>query len=304
MGQNPKTGVARYPGKGDFMQALFQPIKFAARIGFVIMAWVLVALVFVQVFHAGSAVLVRPGNWAAHTNLGHLIPVPIMAMVLLSLIGRMPYRFLLMSLALFALYSLQYIFLYRMQPMGLPALTALHPVNALVIFFTAHNAARHAWRLVSEGWQQGARARRVALAAAAAVVALGAAVVGLGSGDWPLEGDNRGTVPSLADATEANIPASFKALQNPFAPGDAGAVAAGEAIARQRCIACHAADFRGQQVGAVRAADLTRSAGERSEQFLMWAISEGSQRGMPAWGTQLSEEQRWQLVAYIKSLKH
>jgi mono/diheme cytochrome c family protein len=35
----------------------------------------------------------------------------------------------------------------------------------------------------------------------------------------------------------------------------------------------------------------------------MWAISEGSQRGMPSFRSELSEVQRWQLVAFIKSLK-
>ncbi len=55
-------------------------------------------------------------------------------------------------------------------------------------------------------------------------------------------------------------------------------------------------------MGSVRSADLTQAATTRSEQFLMWAISEGSQRGMPPWQAGLSEEERWHLVTFIKSL--
>jgi|GEM_PF-5434516 len=50
------------------MKALLQPVRLAARVGYLMMTWILVALVFVQVFLAGSAVMVSPGNWAAHAG--------------------------------------------------------------------------------------------------------------------------------------------------------------------------------------------------------------------------------------------
>jgi mono/diheme cytochrome c family protein len=283
------------------VKSLVQLLRTAARVGFVIVAWTLVALVCVQVFHAGYAVLVNPGDWQPHTNLGHMFALPIMLLLALSLIGWMPYRFALLSIVLFVLYTLQYFLLYLPPQMGTPALTALHPVNALAIFATAGYAARNAWRLVTEKW---APARKAALTAGAVAGALLVATQALGSGAWEQGGAQRSkaTTPSLAEATEVSIPESFRSLQPPAA-ADANTVAAGRQIAEQRCIACHATDFKGKQVGAIRSADLTQSAAKRSDQFLLWAISTGSQRGMPAWGEQIPEEQRWQLVAFIKSLK-
>lgn len=289
------------------MKAWLMPIRLAGQIGYLIVSCMLVALVFVQVFHAGSAVLVDAGNWTAHRNLGNLFSLPVFAMGALSIIGWMPVRFFLMSLLLFGLYVMQYVFLYAMPQSGAPALTALHPVNALVIGFTGYAAARGAWRLVSDAWPAEARARRGALGVAAAACAVLAVTVGLRTGNWAFEGDNGGAGVSLASATEESVPSPYKSLQNPFGPGPgaatAEAVAAGQQIAQQRCIVCHAPDFRGKQLGAVRSADLTASAKNRSEQFIMWAISEGGQGGMPAWKNGLTEEQRWQLVTLIKNLQ-
>ncbi len=279
------------------MQALFQPVRFAARIGFVIMAWLLVAFVFVQVFHAGAAVLVNPGDWSSHTNVGHLISLPIMAMFALSIIGWMPLRFLLLSLGLWVLYVLQYAFLY-FPPPELAIMKAFHPVNALVILFTATFVARDSWRLISAN-----SSGRTVLSTVVAVCALGLAFLGGISQSLFAEAAGGGArAAALADATEASVPERYRAMQNPLAAGDDAAAAAGRQIAEKRCIACHAADFKGQQIGKIRSADLTQSAATRSEQFLMWAISEGSHQGMPAWRSELSEEQRWLLVTFLKRL--
>lgn len=155
------------------MKPLFQVVKSSARVGYAALAWALAGLVVVQVFYAGHAVLVNPGDWAAHRTLGDLFSPPIFAMFVFALLGLMPGRFVLYSVALFVLYSLQYLFLFLPAP---------------------------AWR-------------------------------------------------SCGHSTP-----------------------------------------------------LTQSAAVRSEQFLMWAVSEGSARGMPAWKSQLSEQERWYVVAFIKSL--
>ncbi len=60
------------------MQALFHPIKTAARVGYVIVAWSLIAQVVLQFFHAGVAVLVHPGDWSSHVASGHVISLPVM----------------------------------------------------------------------------------------------------------------------------------------------------------------------------------------------------------------------------------
>lgn len=274
------------------MRTLLHSVRTVARLGYVVTAWALVAMVFVQVFHAGTAILVNAGDWAPHRNLGHLFALPILLMVILSLIAWMGYQFVLAALGLFGLYIMQYIFLYAFSG---GALTALHPVNALVIAATAAWAGKGAWRLVGERW---AWNRRTAMGIGVAAVAVCIAALALGSGDWPGEGGGEG-VASLAAATEADVPAAYKSVT---IPTDQAAVAAGRQIAEKRCIACHAADFKGQMIGANRSADLTRAAEERSEQFLLWAISEGSQKGMPSWKA-LPEAERLQLVAFVKSLR-
>lgn len=287
------------------MRALFSRIKSVARVLYLVTAWVFVAFIFVQVFHAGYALLVETGNWSRHVNFGHVIVLPVMAMIPLSLIGWIHWRHPVLSILLFGLYTLQYIFLYGVEGSA----RALHPVNALVIFYTATHVAQHAWRHVSGEWRHGPAWRVPALLAIVAVSVV--AIVGnllSSGGTWGFEeGDGDRTAGAkaavLAAASEADIPEQYRALQNPFAASDQAAVAAGQVIAHKRCISCHAADLKGKDLGGTRSADLTRSAGERTDQFLMWAVSEGSGKGMPAWKNGLSEEERWQVVTFIRSQK-
>lgn len=284
------------------MKTLLESLKTAARIGYVIAAWVLVAMVVVQVFHAGVAVLVRPGDWAPHTSFGSVFSLPVMLMFILSLAGWMPVRFFLLSLGLYALYMLQYLLIYLPGQAGLPALSALHPVNALAILLTAKYAAQSAWQLVTAAWPPGLSARRLALITAVVIGALWTASAGLQFQGWNSGAATGAKTRSLADATESSVPQPYREKQSPISEGDGKAVAAGQQIVQQKCISCHAADLKGKQLGNVRSADLTRSAETRSDQFLMWAVSEGSDRGMPAWKSGLNDEERWQVVTYIKSL--
>lgn len=121
--------------------------------------------------------------------------------------------------------------------------------------------------------------------------------------DWSIE-----QIPqpeSLADATEDDVPEEYREQQNPFAPGDVSAAAlAQEMIKSGNCMACHGTDYRGKQLTEeVFASDWYKSAEERSEEFLFWAISVGSKNGMPAWERAgLTDEERWALVHFIKGL--
>jgi len=108
-------------------------------------------------------------------------------------------------------------------------------------------------------------------------------------------------------STEADIPDVYKKAVNPFA-GDTAAIAAGDAIFHKSCWSCHGATAEGNGPAASALkpppANLRKSALTRSEQFLFWIVSEGSKStAMPAWKKAgLTEEQRWQVVSYIKSL--
>lgn len=155
------------------MKTEISPLRFWARLGFVVVAWLLVVMVFVQVFHAGYAVHVSPGEWERHVNYGHSFSLPIMVMVLLGLVGGMGYRMVLLGVALYVLYSMQYIFLFLPRQLDLPVLTALHPVNALAILLTAVHTARTAWPLVMELWAGVTSGQRVALVGLITLLGLG-----------------------------------------------------------------------------------------------------------------------------------
>lgn len=80
---------------------------------------------------------------------------------------------------------------------------------------------------------------------------------------------------------------------------DADAVSAGAKLYQRYCSSCHGSNAQGlgrnPSLRSLRVKDAT--AGE-----LFWLLRDGSlRRGMPSWSN-LPPEQRWQLVAWMKSL--
>ncbi|MGB2664730.1 MAG: PQQ-dependent sugar dehydrogenase [Candidatus Acidiferrum sp.] len=101
------------------------------------------------------------------------------------------------------------------------------------------------------------------------------------------------------DANFHNAPAASAQQRNPFA-GQPAAIAAGAKLYATSCAACHGA--HGEGTGNIppvaKGATQTAPDGE-----VFWFITTGSiGNGMPGWGS-LSEEKRWQIVAFLKSLK-
>jgi mono/diheme cytochrome c family protein len=94
------------------------------------------------------------------------------------------------------------------------------------------------------------------------------------------------------------------------------AITRGREIFLSNCVPCHGLAGNGQ--GTIKPtfgpppADFTDRARRqtRSPQYLFWRVSEGGQvepfrsQGsiMPAWKFRLSEPQRWQVVAYLRTL--
>jgi glucose/arabinose dehydrogenase len=102
------------------------------------------------------------------------------------------------------------------------------------------------------------------------------------------------------DAHFHNAPASSVHQENPYA-GKQAAVAEGAKLYAQNCAACHGAN--GQGTGNIppisEGPTQTVPDGE-----VFWFITTGSiNNGMPAWAS-LPEEQRWQIVTFLKSLKN
>jgi glucose/arabinose dehydrogenase len=102
------------------------------------------------------------------------------------------------------------------------------------------------------------------------------------------------------DAHFHNAPASSTKFKNPYA-GQADAIVAGAKLYATNCGSCHGITGRG--TGNIPA--LSRGATESApDGEIFWFITTGSiNNGMPSWAS-LPQAERWQIVAYLKSLKN
>ncbi len=87
---------------------------------------------------------------------------------------------------------------------------------------------------------------------------------------------------------------------NPYA-GELGAMAEGRQLfVRFNCSGCHGGRAGGGMGPSLR--DVRWLYGSADAQIFS-SIAEGRAHGMPAWGTKLTDDQVWKLVAYVKSLR-
>jgi len=101
------------------------------------------------------------------------------------------------------------------------------------------------------------------------------------------------------DAHFHNAPVSSSQLKNPYA-GEKAAATAGSRLYAMNCGSCHGIGGRGTGNIPALSQGPTQTA-PNGEVF--WFITTGSvNNGMPAWES-LSEQKRWQIVTYLKSLK-
>ncbi len=89
--------------------------------------------------------------------------------------------------------------------------------------------------------------------------------------------------------------------------GDPSNLAAGQQIYAQSCAVCHGAGGKGDGPSAAalnpKPFDLTVHSRLHSEGELYWWVTNGiAGTGMSAWQTQLTDLQRWQVVAFIRTL--
>jgi glucose/arabinose dehydrogenase/mono/diheme cytochrome c family protein len=101
------------------------------------------------------------------------------------------------------------------------------------------------------------------------------------------------------DAHFHNAPASSSQLKNPYV-GQKTAATAGSRLYAMNCGSCHGIGGRGTGNIPALSQGATQSAPDGE---VFWFITTGSvNNGMPAWGS-LSEQKRWQIVAYLKPLE-
>jgi mono/diheme cytochrome c family protein len=103
---------------------------------------------------------------------------------------------------------------------------------------------------------------------------------------------------ALVYAELAKAPEKARAKRSPLA-ADPDAIAAGANLFDQHCAECHGDAGEGSRKGPSLLKEPVQSATPGS---LFWLLTNGVvRRGMPVW-SKLPEPQRWQLIAYIKSL--
>ena len=94
--------------------------------------------VSVQVFFAGMGAF--GADWSWHLTFVHLLePLPLL-MTPMAFVGRLPWALRLLPVGLLVLIGAQYAFANTTVPAA-----ALHPVNALLIFWVSLHVARRAW---------------------------------------------------------------------------------------------------------------------------------------------------------------
>ena len=104
---------------------------------------------------------------------------------------------------------------------------------------------------------------------------------------------------ALADGSWLKkVPQSDRARVNPYA-GKPEAVEAGANLFRNNCAKCHGAEAEGKGSRPSLKSDRLKAA---SDGEIAWLLKNGNAyKGMPGWGG-LPEQERWQIVAYLRSL--
>jgi mono/diheme cytochrome c family protein len=105
---------------------------------------------------------------------------------------------------------------------------------------------------------------------------------------------------ATSDTRWQQVPARDHARSNPFS-GQPEAVAAGAVVYREHCQQCHKQNAQGD--GHKRPALRSERLRAASDGDLEWFLRQGDlRRGMPSWSS-LPQQQRWQLIAYLRSLQ-
>jgi mono/diheme cytochrome c family protein len=104
--------------------------------------------------------------------------------------------------------------------------------------------------------------------------------------------------PDPWDVALGQAPAKAASWRNAYA-GQPDAVLAGRKLFRRHCAECHGADA----AGSMKAPDLrSPTVQQAAPGVLFWFLTNGNLwYGMPSWSG-LPDQQRWQLVTYLKSL--
>ncbi|MCB8973844.1 MAG: cytochrome c [Ardenticatenaceae bacterium] len=114
------------------------------------------------------------------------------------------------------------------------------------------------------------------------------------------------------DHAHVEAPEEFASLKNPFA-ADHEAIEIGEELFQAYCASCHGPEGAGDGPAAESLEPKPAALSDGmmmnmlSDGYLFWRVSQGGQMepfnsAMPAWQAALTEEQRWQIISYVRTL--
>ncbi|QYR21229.1 hypothetical protein KZ483_26670 [Paenibacillus sp. sptzw28] len=129
--QETESGNARQPGFGYI------------RLSLLLLGFLFAVCVAIQVFLAGMALFVNPSHWKAHSTFIHYFEMLPVGMFILTYFGRVRGAVRWFSLVMTALIALQYATVHMSQVA--PIFSALHPVFALLLFWTSVVTVKRAY---------------------------------------------------------------------------------------------------------------------------------------------------------------
>jgi mono/diheme cytochrome c family protein len=101
------------------------------------------------------------------------------------------------------------------------------------------------------------------------------------------------------DSWIAKVSIAQRDRVNPYA-GNQQASAAGKILFAEHCAQCHGKDAHGLRGPSLRSLRIEQA----TDGELAWILKNGYVRGgMPSW-SRLPEPERWQIIAYLRSLPH
>ena len=103
--------------------------------------------ILAQVYLVGLSLLGRRPSWEAHINLGHTLGAAALLMIILAYVAKLPYPMKPLSWAAFITYVLLADIVIFMKD-STPAVAALHPVLAALLFGVVGYLVVRSWRLV------------------------------------------------------------------------------------------------------------------------------------------------------------
>jgi mono/diheme cytochrome c family protein len=107
---------------------------------------------------------------------------------------------------------------------------------------------------------------------------------------------------ATAVLAQEEIPSPYAGQENPIPWDDESAISAGQELYKNSCLGCHGLDGANLDGSDFSAADYPSKLEDRPD-FYFWILSDGAlDRGMPGYKSSFSDEQRWQLLAYLRTL--